>query len=318
MPMDSLGLQTSAIAPSLPKRPGRAEHNPGCPASILADCKDSDLVRTPRFSAGLVENSCLAVAPRLKRDEQEADREEGRNSQLENQEQPGAESRISENREHELFIRLDQLRARLRQRLTDNESIVIEETAGTDTHLGEDVRSLNAAIDQVRSEIAMAFQRLAQSIASRFNGAHLSREDLGNEADVAMLVAIDRFDVSRGFRFSTYATRCITNHLVKVSKREFQHRDSTRRLVEEPFGESVAPEDFDLDPRELTAQLLDEVADRERRLISLRFGLDSEFEGMSYRQIADRCGMSAERVRQLIHDFCERARRRHAKRLGFE
>jgi len=70
-----------------------------------------------------------------------------------------------------------------------------------------------------RSELARANLRLVLSMARRYIGSGLSFLDLVQEGNLGLLEAVDKFDVARGFRFSTYAcwwirqaiTRAIAN-----------------------------------------------------------------------------------------------------------
>ena len=65
---------------------------------------------------------------------------------------------------------------------------------------------------------------LAAKIASRFTGRGVDYEDLFQVASLALIGAIDRFDDSKGFRFSTFASPTIIGEI----KNYF--RDKTRLL----------------------------------------------------------------------------------------
>lgn len=72
--------------------------------------------------------------------------------------------------------------------------------------------------NDVRDEIAGSNLRLVVNVAKSF-GRHFDNIELGDliaEGNIGLLTAIDRFDVSRGFKFSTYAVPWI-----KVFMRRF-------------------------------------------------------------------------------------------------
>ncbi len=69
-----------------------------------------------------------------------------------------------------------------------------------------DVRRASAAWRCARNEFARANLRLVVKIAARFHRTHGTLHDRIQDGNVGLMKAIDRFDPSKGFRFSTYAT----------------------------------------------------------------------------------------------------------------
>src|SRR6266849_2150707 len=66
-----------------------------------------------------------------------------------------------------------------------------------------------AAYDKARQLMMEANIRLVMSIARRYTCRSMAFEDLVQEGIIGLLEAINKFDVSRGNRVSTYATYCI-------------------------------------------------------------------------------------------------------------
>lgn len=58
--------------------------------------------------------------------------------------------------------------------------------------------------------------RLVVSIASKYLKFSLPLDDLVSEGNMGLLIAIDRFDVSKGFKFSTYATWWIRHKITSA------------------------------------------------------------------------------------------------------
>jgi RNA polymerase sigma factor (sigma-70 family) len=70
-------------------------------------------------------------------------------------------------------------------------------------------RALRLAVEQAalaRRAFIQANLRLVVSVARRFQGAGLSLLDLVQEGNLGLMRAVDRFDHTKGFKFSTYAT----------------------------------------------------------------------------------------------------------------
>ncbi|MCD4827463.1 MAG: sigma-70 family RNA polymerase sigma factor [Acholeplasmataceae bacterium] len=67
-----------------------------------------------------------------------------------------------------------------------------------------------------RELIVNSYQRLVISIATRYHPQTLDIEDLVMEGNMALLKAVDKFDPSLGFKFTTYASNLINNRMKRV------------------------------------------------------------------------------------------------------
>ena len=123
-----------------------------------------------------------------------------------------------------------------------------------------------------------------------------------------MLFRSDKFDFSRGFRFSTYATHAIQRHFFRVIQRMQRKRRFESDCPSEVLLDTVPAREFEpenntpvLTPdliRQMT-KLLDE---RELRIIQERFGLRAKVSNeKTLKVLSDEMHLSKERVRQLQH-----------------
>jgi len=70
--------------------------------------------------------------------------------------------------------------------------------------------------EAARQEMMEANIRLVMSVARRYNARSMTYEDIVQEGIIGLLEAIKKFDVTRGFRFSTYATYWIRQAIVRA------------------------------------------------------------------------------------------------------
>src|SRR5580693_5833157 len=166
----------------------------------------------------------------------------------------------------------------------------------------------------IRNRIALSNLRLVVSVAKRFASPQQSLEDLVSEASLLLLRCVERFDAGRGTRFSTYATRALTHHFVRLQKRERRQR---LRALSPEFLDQVQPNGgswqsvdrlIHLEDLNRLDRQLAELPRRERKLLVGRFGLNANATPQTFAELAASHGLSKEWARVTTAGAIERLR----------
>ena len=159
---------------------------------------------------------------------------------------------------------------------------------------------------KIKNRIVQANLRLVVSIAKRHVAASEDFFQLVSDGNISLMRAGEKFDYTRGNKFSTYASWAIMKNFARTIPGEFKQRDRFRPTSEEVF---LAKPDQRTDRYLLESEqdrrkqqvdsILEKLDDREQRIIISRFGLDYSQEPQTLKEVGEQLGVTKERIRQI-------------------
>ncbi len=163
--------------------------------------------------------------------------------------------------------------------------------------------------ESLRWQIAETNLALVLAMAKRVRAADLDFGDLISEGNMALMRSIDKFDATRGFKFSTYACRAILKAYSRLGMKTMRQRQIAPVEFDPAMerGDAVAESRAHCDRgvlsevKELFSDNAASLTEIERTVIFHRFGLDRPLHEapMTLEQLGAMVGVTKERVRQI-------------------
>lgn len=167
------------------------------------------------------------------------------------------------------------------------------------------IEELQEGIRECRDLLINCNQRLVYAQAKQKLALGENIDDLVSDGNLSLMRAVEKFDYSRGNKFSTYATWAIMKNFARSIPDAKTHKQRYMTGHDELFE---AKADVRTDEQEVLAQadaararvnrLLEHLDARTREVIRMRTGLDG-CEEMTLEQIGQHFGITKERVRQI-------------------
>jgi RNA polymerase primary sigma factor len=168
------------------------------------------------------------------------------------------------------------------------------------------IDGLLKASEWYRDYIVRSNMRLVISIVKKFVNAQNGFDDLLSDGIVALIRAVDKFDASLGFRFSTYATQVVRRNTYRcVMEKQTERKRNVGSIHENGVDigddqkESSMSEARWHELRSRLSLMLDHLDRREKFIIRARFSLGGHRRIQTLQRLAEKLGVSKERVRQL-------------------
>jgi RNA polymerase sigma factor (sigma-70 family) len=161
---------------------------------------------------------------------------------------------------------------------------------------------------QTRSELVRANMALVLAMAKRTRIPNVDFGELVSEGNMALLRSVEKFDVSRGFKFSTYACRAILKSFNRLATKTGRYR---QRFPTE-FNPDLERSDYDVMKhemqredsvdalRDILARNTAKLTDVEQTIVIERFALGTrKRKGRTLAEVGKMVGLTNERVRQI-------------------
>ena len=156
--------------------------------------------------------------------------------------------------------------------------------------------------------------RLVVYIARRFENTGVNLEDLISIGTIGLIKAICTYRLDKNIKLATYASRCIENeilmHIRKIAGQKAEvsldepinmDYDGNELLLSDVLGtdedEVLRPLEEDVD-LQLLQQALEQLPEREREIVEMRFGLRGRKE-LTQKEVAQKLGISQSYISRL-------------------
>ena len=170
--------------------------------------------------------------------------------------------------------------------------------------------------------------RLVVYIARKFENTGVGIEDLISIGTIGLIKAVNTFDPQKKIKLATYASRCIENEILMFLRRTSRQKlevsldeplntdwDGNELLLSDILGTEpdLVSKQLDADvEKQLLYLAISKLGERERRIISLRYGLAGGRE-YTQKEVADMMGISQSYISRLekriisqLHDAMEK------------
>ncbi len=179
---------------------------------------------------------------------------------------------------------------------------------------------------EARSILVEHNLRLVVYIAKKFDNTGVGVEDLISIGTIGLIKSINTYNPNKNIKLATYASRCIENEILMYLRRNNKLKlevsideplnvdwDGNELLLSDILGtdEDCVYKNLENEmERKLLQKALGKLDDRERMIISMRFGLNSRNgEERTQKEVADMLGISQSYISRLEKKIIRRLRK---------
>ena len=192
------------------------------------------------------------------------------------------------------------------------------------------LRALAEGDERAKQTLIEHNLRLVVYIARRFENTVINIEDLISIGTIGLIKAVGTFRAEKNIKLATYSSRCIENEILmyirKISSQKAEVSldepintdwDGNELLLSDVLGTDsdtvMRPMEDDVD-HELLRQALARLPEREKQIVTMRFGLGGRKE-KTQKEVADLMGISQSYISRLEKRIMLRLRREISRQI---
>ena len=179
---------------------------------------------------------------------------------------------------------------------------------GIDKETAEEFLEWHRRFEHFREYLVRTNLALVLAMAKRTRLGETDFAEIVSEGNMALLRAVDKFNVERGFKFSTYACRAILKAFSRTAMKSSRHKSRFPVEFEPDLEKSdwsdrkrdMVEEDCVDELKQIVDRNLAELSDVEQTVIRRRFNWQQQEENpLTLEEVGKIIGVTKERVRQI-------------------
>ena len=167
---------------------------------------------------------------------------------------------------------------------------------------------------EARNKLVEHNLRLVAHIIKKYYGMQSEQDDLVSIGTIGLIKAVDTYDMNKNIRLSSYASRCIENEILmhfRNAKKSAQDISLNETIDTDKDGNPLTlldimavddniidTLDFKFNSRKFGQYINEELDEREKKIIILRYGLDGN-EPMTQKNVAKLLNISRSYVSRI-------------------
>ena len=177
------------------------------------------------------------------------------------------------------------------------------------------MEKLESGSNEARQILVERNLRLVVYIAKKFENTGMDLEDLISIGTIGLMKSVNTFNKGKNIKLATYASRCIENEILMQLRRRNKIKNEVS--IDEPLNKDsdgnelllsdILGTDNDITSKEIEDEVdkkllkisIEKLNRREKEIMCLRFGIDTDGIEKTQKEVADIMGISQSYISRL-------------------